>query len=231
MDNRAASQFDLQGQVSSVVNTMVSVITNPAGFYRGMSRTGGFVDPLIFMVAMGIVGAVLQIPLSFFHLGMAGSFGMALAYIILMPIGVIIGGFVGGAILMLVWKVMGSQENYETCFRCFAYATAISPITNFLHVIPYLGPIIGLAWMTYLLVTASVEVHELQAKASWIVFGVIAGILALMSLSAQYFARKLTKQMEGMQKTFGNIDQMSPEEAGKKVGEFLKGMEKGAGKQ
>ncbi|HBD07883.1 MAG TPA: hypothetical protein DCZ69_06445 [Syntrophobacteraceae bacterium] len=231
MDNRAASQFDLQGQVSSVVNTMVSVITNPAGFYRGMSRTGGFVDPLIFMVAMGIVGAVLQIPLSFFHLGMAGSFGMALAYIILMPIGVIIGGFVGGAILMLVWKVMGSQENYETCFRCFAYATAISPITNFLHVIPYLGPIIGLAWMTYLLVTASVEVHELQAKASWIVFGVIAGILALMSLSAQYSARKLTKQMEGMQKTFGNIDQMSPEEAGKKVGEFLKGMEKGAGKQ
>ncbi|HAA03649.1 MAG TPA: hypothetical protein DCE18_09785 [Syntrophobacteraceae bacterium] len=231
MDNRAASQFDLQGQVSSVVNTMVSVITNPAGFYRGMSRTGGFVDPLIFMVAMGIVGAVLQIPLSFFHLGMAGSFGMALAYIILMPIGVIIGGFVGGAILMLVWKVMGSQENYETCFRCFAYATAISPITNFLHVIPYLGPIIGLAWMTYLLVTASVEVHELQAKASWIVFGVIAGILALMSLSAQYLTRKLTKQMEGMQKTFGNIDQMSPEEAGKKVGEFLKGMEKGAGKQ
>jgi hypothetical protein len=231
MNNRAASQFDIQEQVSSVVNTMISVITNPAGFYKQMSRTGGFVEPLIFMVAMGIIGAVLQIPLSFFHLGMAGSFGMALAYIIIMPIGVIIGGFVGGAILMLVWKVMGSQENYETCFRCFAYATAISPITNLLHLIPYLGPVIGLAWMTYLLVAASVEVHDLQPKASWIVFGAIAGILALMSISAQYSARKFTSEMQGIGKKLGDIDKMSPEEAGKKMGEFLKGMEKGAGKQ
>ncbi len=233
MDNRAASQFDIQGQISSVVNTMISVITNPAGFYGQMSRTGGFVEPLIFMVAMGIVGAVLQIPLSFFHLGMAGSFGMALAYIILMPIGVVIGGFVGGAILMLVWKVMGSHEDYESCFRCFAYATAISPITNLLHLIPYLGPIIGLAWMTYLLVTASVYVHDLQAKPSWIVFGAIAGILALANISMQYSARKITKSMsmEGINKTLGDIDKMSPEEAGRKMGEFLKGMEKGAGKQ
>jgi hypothetical protein len=231
MDNRPAPQFDIQEQISSVVNTMISVITNPAGFYKQMSRTGGFVEPIIFMVAMGIIGAVLQIPLSFFHLGMAGSFGMALAYIIIMPIGVIIGGFVGGAILMLIWKVMGSREDYEACFRCFAYATAISPITNLLHVIPYLGPVIGLAWMTYLLVTASVEVHELQPKASWIVFGAIAGILALMSISTQYSARKFTTEMQGIGKKLGDIDKMSPEEAGRKMGEFLKGMEKGAGKQ
>ena len=231
MNNKAASQFDIQEQVSSVVNTMISVITNPAGFYKQMSRTGGFVEPLIFMVAMGIVGAVLQIPLSFFHLGMAGSFGMALAYIIIMPIGVVIGGFVGGAILMLIWKVMGSQENYETCFRCFAYATAISPITNLLNLIPYLGPVIGLAWMTFVLVAASVEVHDLQLKASWIVFGAIAAILALMSISAQYSARKFTSEMQGIGKQLGDIDKMSPEEAGRKMGEFLKGMEKGAGKQ
>lgn len=231
MDNRSASQFDLQGQVSSVISDMIAVITNPAAFYRQMPRTGGFVDPLIFMVAMGIVGAILQIPLSLFHLGMAGSFGMALAYIILMPIMITIFGFIGAAILMVIWKLMGSKENYETAYRCAAYMTAISPITSLLNAIPYLGPIIGLAWMTYLLVTASVEVHALLPKPSWIVFGILAAIMAVMSISAQYAARKLTSSMQNINIDTGTTEQMSPEEAGKKMGEFLKGMQQGSGKQ
>lgn len=231
MENRSLPQFDFQQQVTSVVNTMVSVITNPVAFYKQMPRTGGLVEPMIFMVAMGIVGAILQIPLSFFGLGMAGSFFMALAYIIIMPIFTIIFGFIGAAILMLIWKVMGSSEDFETSFRCFAYACAISPITNLLHFIPYLGPILGLAWMAYLLVIASVETHELMAKASWIVFGIIAGILALMSISSQHTASKYTKEAENIKKKLDAIEQMNPEEAGKKVGEFLKGMQKGSGKE
>jgi hypothetical protein len=224
MDNRSLPQIDFQQQVTSIVNTMVFVITNPVGFFKQMPRKGGLVDPMIFMVAMGIVGAILQIPLSFFGLGMAGSFFLALAYIIIMPIFTIIFGFIGGAILMLIWKVMGSSEDFETCFRCLAYASAISPITNLLHLIPYLGPVLGLAWLTYLLVTASVETHELMAKPSWIVFGIIAAILALASISSQHNLRKYSKKLD-------NFEQMNPEEAGKKVGEFLKGMQKGSGKE
>lgn len=230
MDNKTESQFDLQAQVSSVVKDMISVITNPVAFYKQMPRTGGLVNPLIFTVAMGIAGAIIQILLSFFHVGMAGSFGMALAYIIIMPIMIAIFGFIGAAILMLIWKVMGSSEGYETAFRCAAYASAISPITGLLNAIPYLGAIIGLAWMTYLLVTASVEVHGLQAKTSWIVFGVIAAIMAVMSISSQYAARKLSGSMQDLNKDLGNVEQMSPEEAGKKVGEFLKGMQQEAEK-
>jgi hypothetical protein len=231
MEPKTASQFNLQEQITSVVNTMISVITNPAAFFKSMPRTGGFNDPLIFVAAMGVVGGVLQILLSIFGLGMAGSFFMALAYIIIMPIASVLFSFVGGAVLYLIWKVMGSREEFEAAYRCAAYTTAIGPIMTILNLIPYLGAILVNAWMAYLLVTASVEVHELQAKPSWIVFGIIAGLLTLASISTQYTARKYVKEMEEITKKMGKIEEMTPEEAGRKVGEFLKGMEKGAGKQ
>jgi hypothetical protein len=213
MENQTLRQFDIQEQISTVVNTMVAVITNPVGFYRSIPRTGGFVDPLIFMVAMGLVGAVVQIPFAVFRLGLFGSFLWALFGIIIIPIFVGIFGFVGGAIMMLIWRVMGSHEPFETCFRCFAYATAITPIAMVLHLIPYLGTIAFFAWMAYLMVIASVEVHELLAKPSWLVFGVLAGLLALLSTCTQHTSR------------------MTPEDAGRKAAEFMRGFQEGAGKK
>ena len=233
MENPSATQFNIQEQVTSVVNTMVSVITNPAGFFRSMPKSGGFNDPLIFVAAMGLVGAVVQIILSIFGLGIAHSILMALGYIIIFPLVSAIFSFVGGGILFLIWKVMGSREDYETAYRCVAYCAAITPIMTILNLVPYLGAIVVNAWMAYLLVMASVEVHQLLAKPSWIVFGIIAGVLTLASISTQYTARKFTKEMDEIGKKMGKIEDMSPEEAGKKVGEFLKGMQQGqgAGKQ
>ena len=49
--------------------------------------------------------------------------------IIFMPIAVAIGSFIGGAILFIIWKLMGSQEDYETAYRCGAYLMALAPIT------------------------------------------------------------------------------------------------------
>ena len=210
MENPSATQFNIQEQVTSVVNTMVSVITNPAGFFRSMPKSGGFNDPLIFVAAMGLVGAVVQIILSIFGLGIAHSILMALGYIIIFPLVSAIFSFVGGGILFLIWKVMGSREDYETAYRCVAYCAAITPIMTILNLVPYLGAIVVNAWMAYLLVMASVEVHQLLAKPSWIVFGIIAGVLTLASISTQYTARKFTKEMDEIGKKMGKIEDMSP---------------------
>jgi hypothetical protein len=231
MENTTATQFNIQEQITSVVNTMVAVITNPAAFFRSMSRTGGFNEPIIFLAAMGLVSAVLQILLSIFGLGMASSFFSSLLYVIFFPVAYVIGGFVTGAILFLIWKVMGSREDYETSFRCAAYMAAIGPATTVLNVIPYLGTIMSTGWWAYLSVMASIEVHELQVKPAWIVFGCLAGLLILLSVPAQYKARQFAKEMDSMSKKMGNIENMSPEEAGKKLGEFMKGMQEGAGKK
>jgi hypothetical protein len=224
MAETKALQFNIQEQLTSVVNTMVSVITNPAAFYQNMPRTGGFNDPIIFVAAMGLVGGVLQLILSVFGLSIAGSFLMALGYLILFPVFYALFSFIPAAILYMIWKVMGSRENFEIAYRCTAYAAAIGPIITIIGLIPYLGVIVANAWIAYLLVMASVEAHDLIAKPCWIVFGVIAGVLSLGSVTTQYTARQYVKELYKM-------EQMTPEEAGKKVGEFIKGMQQGAGKQ
>ena len=143
---------------------------------------------------------------------------------------VLIFGFIGAAIMFVIWKLMGSDESFETAYRCGAYAAAISPITSVLGVIPYIGSLIGLAWGLYLVVTASVEVHKLPAKKAWMVFGIIGAVLAIMSLSAQASARKMQKGMADWQREWGTkpAKEMTPEDAGKAAASFMKAMQEQA---
>jgi hypothetical protein len=223
--------FDMEGYLKPLMDTVQRVITDPAGFYREMPKSGGYVDPIIFIVSMGVVAGIIQAILGIVGLGVVASFFIAVASIIIVPIFAVIGGFIGAGILYLIWKALGSQEPFEVAFRCLAYAMAISPITTVLNIIPYIGPILPLAWMTYLLVAASTEAHEVQAKMAWIVFGAIAVVLALISINSQLAARRAVKHLNSLQNTFQNIDKMKPEEAGQAMGEFLKGLQKGSGKQ
>ncbi len=232
MDNTQAQ--DPQGigeQIKATPATALEVITNPTGFFRQMPKTGGFLPPLIFMIVMGAIGGLLQAILGLFGLGSADVISGLIA-LILMPIMVAIFSFVGAAILFVFWKILGSTESYETAFRCGAYTAAIMPITILLNIIPYLGGILGLAWMTFLLVQASIEVHGLAAKKAWIAFGILFALLAISSITTEIATRKISRSMAEWQQTNqAQIDEMSPEEAGKAMGKFLKAFEEAAEKE
>lgn len=215
---------NMEKNVKNILGTAVKVITNPAGFYREMPKTGGLIEPLIFAVALGLVSGVITAILSIFSLGSVASFWMGLAYIILSPIMVAIGSFIGAAIIFIIWKIMGSQEPYETAYRCMAYSMAIYPVTVLLGIIPYLGSILGLAWMLYLIVVASTEVHKIPKQTALIVFGIIFVLLAGVSTISQCAARRV-------QKSLGQYEDMTPEEAGKAVQDFMKGMQEEAEKK
>nr|HPK53530.1 YIP1 family protein [Smithellaceae bacterium] len=137
---------------AAMPQTAINVITKPADFFKSMPKTGGFLEPLIFAVIMGLISGIIQAILSFVGLGSAGSYGAGMAAgfgaIIFMPIAVAIGSFIGAAILFVIWKLMGSQEDYETAYRCGAYLMALAPITSLINVIPYAGAIISLAICT-----------------------------------------------------------------------------------
>lgn len=218
------SGIDLQAYYSQYMIIIQKIITAPAQFYREMPKSGGFVEPLVFMVAMGVVAGLIQMILGIVGIGGAGSFVAALASILLVPVMVVLFSFIGAGIAFLIWKSMGSGESYETAFRCLAYTAAITPITTILNAIPYIGPVFGLVWITYLLVNASTEVHLLPLQKSWIVFGAICAVLVFTSVSSQIAARRMVNKLETFQH---KIDKMSPEEAGQAMGEFLKGLEKG----
>ncbi len=180
---------------AAIPQTAINVITKPADFFKSMPKTGGFLEPLVFAVIMGLIAGIIQAILSFIGLGPAGSYGAGMAAgfgaIIFMPIAVAIGSFIGAAILFVIWKLMSSQEDYETAYRCGAYLMALAPITTLINIIPYAGAIISLAICVFYLVMASVYVHKIPAQKAWLVFGIIGLIFALGGVWAEHKARNM----------------------------------------
>ena len=222
------SGVDLQGYSARYIEIVQKVIMAPGAFYREMPLEGGLVDPIIFMAVMGALAGVLRAVLGVFGLGIAGSFAAALLSIIIVPVFSVIFGFIGAGVLFVIWKAMGSRHSFEVSFRCIAYATAISPVTAVFNVIPYIGAVLGLLWMTYILVNASTEVHRIAPKLAWIVFGAICAVFSITSISAQMTARNMQRRLGALQNQMGQINQMDPEQAGKALGEFMKGVQKGS---
>src|SRR4030042_3063723 len=97
--------------LASIQKTAMSVLTSPSAFFREMPKTGGFVEPLIFMVIMGIISGLIQTIFSIISLNIAGGMAMGVASIILVPIFAAIFGFVGAALLFFIWNLLASQES------------------------------------------------------------------------------------------------------------------------
>lgn len=157
--------------------------------------------------------------------------------LILVPIFAVIGSFIGGAILYVIWKLIGSEKNFETAYRCVAYSFAIGPIIAVISIIPYVAGIIKSLWGFFLLYAASIEVHKLKEATAKIVFGVLAAIVVITGITTERATRKWVNWAEEVEKSYEdgsigeavkeleNMGEMTPEEAGRKMGEFLKGME------
>ena len=190
---------DMRGYLAKYIDIAQKIIKAPSEFYHDMPKSGGFIEPLTFMIVMGIVAGIVRSVLGILGIGMSIPFSASLASIVIVPFFAGIFGFIGAAILLFIWKSMGSQEPYEVAFRCLAYAAAITPVTAVLHVIPYAGHIVGLVWMTYLLVNASTEVHHIEARRAWMVFGVICAVFAVLSVSTQYASRRMVSRIETLQ--------------------------------
>ncbi len=216
--------------INQLIIDVQTVITNPAGYYRAMEKTGGFVNPLVFVAVMGAVSGLVAAILSIIS-SPVGMFAYGFFAIVAVPIGAVIGSFICAGVLFVIWKLMGSEHSYETAYRCFAGSMAVYPITMLLALIPYLGAIIGIAWGCYLMIEASVAVHSRERKTANIVFGVIAAVLVLINISTEIAARKVADRAEEMSKMMEDYQNLPAEEQGKQIGEFLKGLEQGMEKQ
>ena len=185
---------------AAIPQTAMKVLTSPAEFFKEMPKTGGFVEPLVFMIAMGVVAGLLQSILSVLRFQVGAGMAMGLGSVILLPIMIGIFGFVGAAILFLIWKLTGSQESYETAYRCGAYIGVLTPISVLLHLIPFVGAAASILLMTFFLVTASVAVHNIPSRKAWLVFGIIGGLLVFFSVSAEFAARRFVREAAEYQK-------------------------------
>lgn len=209
----------------AIIRKVRWVITDPGGYFRQMPRSGGFVEPMVFIAIMAAVLGVISAVWALFGATTGVVAGGFFAALIITPIAAVIGAFIGAAILFVIWKLMGSGENYETAFRCQSSVAAIYPVVGIVSIIPYVGNILAIAWGAFLMIEASVQVHGRSRKVATTVFGILAVLLILSNTAGERASRQMAERMENMGSEFEGYEEMSPEEAGRKMGEFLRGME------
>jgi len=149
------------------IETWKEVMQKPSDFYRAMPKTGGYADPLTFAAISFVIYGLLTV---LFNRGMymdsmyGGMYGvrefslpMVLSIVILAPIAGIIYLFIEGAILYIIYKVLGGTGSYEGTVRFIAYATAVLVLSW----IPFIGWIIGL-YGIYLYIVGGMFAHNVS---------------------------------------------------------------------
>jgi hypothetical protein len=72
----------------------LNILTKPVEFFKSMHKSGGFLEPVIFAIIMGIVAGILCFFISIIGIRYStGSFLGSLGLIIFIPLAVIIGKF------------------------------------------------------------------------------------------------------------------------------------------
>ncbi|HEU0276192.1 MAG TPA: YIP1 family protein [Candidatus Udaeobacter sp.] len=146
-----------RGFFNAFVETLAMVLTKPSEAFSVMKREGGLGEPLIYALIGGCLGGIVSI---LFSLGlqsvgffanrhdtfatMAGVGAGSAAFIILVPLFVIIGLFVGSAIVHLCLMIVGgANQPFETTFRVIAFSQGSA---GPLQMIPVCGGVISGVW-------------------------------------------------------------------------------------
>ena len=176
----------------------VRIIVEPAASFSTMPKTGGFLEPLVFAGVAGLSASIIHAIWSFLGFGFGGQAQSGWAWILLsiffIPIILAICSFIGAAILFLIWKLMGSRQNYEVSYRCLAYLMAIAPLIATIEIIPYAGMLLAFAIVTFYIVVVSKQVHGISVLKSLLVFGIIGLTITVLSLHSEYSERNPTPE-------------------------------------
>jgi hypothetical protein len=176
------------------IETWKDIVQRPSDFYKNMPTTGGFADPLTFAAISYIIYGLLT---ALFNRGMSMgdisgasefNFSIMLTSMIAKPILGIIFLFIGGAILYMIYKLLGGTGSYEGTMRFMSYATAVTVISW----IPLIGWIIGI-YEVYLNIVGGTFVHNVSMGKSAIaviidlILLTIVGFLLAMAIASQAF--------------------------------------------
>ena len=146
-----------KGFFTAFVETLQMVLTRPAEAFMAMKREGGFGEPLIYGVIGASVGGIVSFLFSLalqsfgFFANHRNAFGAmtgmgigSVAFVILFPLAIIIGLFIGAAIIHLCLMIVGgANQPFETTFRVLAFTQGA---TGVLQVIPICGGVIAAVW-------------------------------------------------------------------------------------
>ena len=146
-----------RGFFNAFVETLVMVLTKPGEAFTIMKREGGLGEPLIYALIGGCLGGIVSLLFSlglqsvgFFadrHNTFGAMTGMGVgsaAFLVLVPLFIVIGLFIGSAIVHLCLMIVGgANQSFETTFRVIAFSQGS---TGPLQMIPICGGLIAGVW-------------------------------------------------------------------------------------
>lgn len=185
----SAGEFNLSDPVQSFISTVRGVVLDPVGFFRGMQKSGDFVNPLIFTLICALVAGIIAGVLGFFFSLIFGDFVGALLQLVLQPILYVviaaISVFIGSGIIHLFVMLLVKPTNagFEATFRVGAYLGALY-LVSWLGAIPILGLLLFIPltiWYLVLGVLGIREAHSTSTGRAAAVVLIPMGVLLVLS--------------------------------------------------
>ncbi|WP_047866137.1 YIP1 family protein [Rubrobacter aplysinae] len=170
--------FEPSRPLESFVETARRVAVEPAAFFRGVTNEDRVLPPMVFAIICGVVSAALGIAVEFLapvDLGpfggeafgppeaVSGQFGglalagIALAFVVLAPLFIVLGLYIGSFIYQILVRIVVGRDNagYWATFKIYAYTSVVS-LLSWLPVVGFLATLYGY----YLVFVAVREAHD-----------------------------------------------------------------------
>src|SRR4029453_795230 len=160
-----------RGFVNAFIETLAMVLTKPDQAFRTMKTEGGLAEPLIYALIGGCVGGIVSLLLSLglqsmgLFAGQRDTFAAlagigvgSIALIVLVPVFILIGLFIGAAIIHLCLMIVGgANKPFEATFRVLAFSQGS---TGPLQIIPLCGGLISGVWALVVNCIGLARAHE-----------------------------------------------------------------------
>jgi hypothetical protein len=181
-------------------------LLNPRSYFSTLKLTGGIIEPLIKAAIYGTVTGILYLLWGMLRIGViTGRLGfMTFAGWV---IGVVIGLFVGGIILLVISSICKGSTDFEANVRVTASTMVIMPISAFLSLFSginmYFGLIVSLLVFIYslwLLYHGLVESLKGKPETARIVCYVMIALIALIILLGFSAKSRLERKIERFNK-------------------------------
>ena len=160
-----------RGFANAFIETLAMVLTKPDLAFRTMKTEGGLAEPLIYALIGGCVGGIVSLLLSLglqsmgLFAGQRDTFAAlagigvgSIALIVLVPVFIVIGLFIGAAIVHLCLMIVGgANKSFETTFRVLSFSQGS---TGPLQIIPLCGGLIAGVWALVVNCIGLARAHE-----------------------------------------------------------------------
>jgi len=201
-----------------LVQAFVGVLTRTSSFFESLRTQSGLAPPLVFAAAMGLLSGAIHALYAVVGLGAAGgplggAFGAVAGFgmIVVAPfLAVIVGSFIGGAIVHVIALLAGGKGSFEHSVRVASYVQAVMPLSAVLAFIPLVRHAPSFYGL-YLVALGIIALHLADRRKTFTIAGVLAAVLAVLLVMGVLAGRAAKKAGEEIKARYGEGSEFQKE--------------------